>query len=262
MADAVEQADDFGGTHHVADAQASQAIGFGEGSRDHHLAAGCDEGPKVSRGIEVFGVSFIEAEDDVFRQGFRQGDDFLGVIRATGGVVGAGEEDEAGPLGDGGAEGLEVVTIARHRHFHRRGAEEHRREFVDDEGLRTEDDFVARAKEGLGEQNHHFIRAIADDEILGLHRPVRRQLLAEEGATTVGVEMADLQGLLGGGQAFRRWSQGVLVGSQLDDRCRVQTELAGYDLDGTASLIDGLRQDGPIGQFGISRHGRDHQGCS
>ena len=138
------------------------------------------------------------------------------------------------------------MTIARHRHFHGRGAEEHRRELVDDESLGAEDDLVAGTEESLGKEDHHLVGTVADDEITGLEGPLLGQLLAQEGAAAVRVEMAMIEGLLGGGETQRRRAERVLVGRELDDGARIQAELAGDDFDGTSRLIDGLGEDGPV----------------
>ena len=56
------------------------------------------------------------------RQGLREGDDVLGVIRPAGRVVRAGEEKKARPVGHGRPQGGEVVTETRHRHLDCGGA--------------------------------------------------------------------------------------------------------------------------------------------
>ena len=139
------------------------------------------------------------------------------------------------------------MAIARHRDFDCRRAEEHRRKLVDDEGLGTEDHLVTGTQESLREHDHHLVRTIADDEITRLQRPLLRQFLAQEGATAIGIQVTLIERLAGGGQPQRRRAQRVLIGSELNDSRGIQAELAGDDLDGTASLIDGLIEYGPIG---------------
>ena len=153
------------------------------------------------------------------------------------------------------------MTEARHRYFDRRGAVEHRGELVDDEGLRAEDDFVARAEEGLGEQDHHLVGTVTDDEVAGLERPLLREFLAQESAAAVGVEMTLVEGFTGGRESQRRGTEGVLVGGQLDDGRGVESEFAGDDLDGPAGLVDRLRQHRAIGEVGVGGHAWDtHEG--
>ena len=153
------------------------------------------------------------------------------------------------------------MTVARHRHFDRRGAVKHRRELIDDEGLRTEDDFIARTKESLRQQDHHFVRTVADDEVSGGEVPFRGELLTQESAAAIRVEMALIEGLAGGRQTKGRRTERVLVGGELDDRARIEAEFAGDDLDGSAGLVDGLRQHGAIGEVGVGGHAWDtHEG--
>ena len=52
---------------------------------------------------------------------------------------------------------------------------------------------------------------------------------------------------MGGGETKGRGPQRILVRSQLDDGGRIEAELPCDHLDGSASLIDGLGEDGPIG---------------
>ena len=53
-------------------------------------------------------------------------------------------------------------------------------------------DFIAWAEKGLGEHDHHLVRAVSDDKVLGLHGPVNRQFFPQESAAAVGIEVADL----------------------------------------------------------------------
>jgi hypothetical protein len=59
--------------------------------------------------------------------------------------------------------------------------------------------------------------------------------------------MAGIERLAGGGEAEGRRTQRILVRSQLDDGRGIETELTRDYLDGAASFVDGLGEDGPIG---------------
>jgi hypothetical protein len=52
----------------------------------------------------------------------------------------------------------------------------------------------------LGQQDHHLVRTIADDEMGGRQRPLGGEFLAEERAAAIRVEVADLEGLAGRGE--------------------------------------------------------------
>ena len=73
--------------------------------------------------------------------------------------------------------------------------------------------------------------------------------------------MTLLQGFPGGRQAQGGRTKGVLIGSQLDHRRRIESEFAGDDLDGSAGLVDWLRQHGAIGEVGVGGHASNtHEG--
>ena len=59
--------------------------------------------------------------------------------------------------------------------------------------------------------------------------------------------MAGVEGLAGGGQAEGRRTQRILVRSQLNHGRGIEAELTSDYLNGAASLVDGLGENGPIG---------------
>src|SRR5207244_12873121 len=62
-----------------------------------------------------------------------------------------------------------------------------------------------------------LVRAVAEDQVVGLHAPMPRQVLAEREARGVRVEADALRRLLHRRHRQRRWPERVLIGGQLDD---------------------------------------------
>ena len=255
----VEEVDEFSRPVAVADAQAGETVDFGEGATAKNFAALGDEGAEVGglAGREEFGVGFVVAEDDVRRERAGEGEDVGGGIEGAGGVVGIGEVNDFSARGDGGAHGGEVVAVVGrwHVHFDRAGAVEKREELEEDEGMATEDHFITRAEEDVGEELHDLAGAIARDDLGWVETEVAGEAGAEVESAAVGVEVDIGNRAGGGGQGEGRWAEGVFVGGELEDGVGVEAVLAGNVRDGAAGFVNRLGEGGGAGEL-LEGHGQ------
>jgi hypothetical protein len=237
LAGALEDFDEFGRAEAVTDAEAGEALDFGEGAEDDDIAAGSHVLQGVGGIVDEFVVGFVEDDDDVGWDLVHEAVDLLLGDEGAGGVVGVGNEDFFGVRRDGGGHGVEVVNEAGVGDFDGFGTEDFGHEFVDEESVPGGDDVVAGLEEGVADEFDDFVGAAAEDDIGHVEAEFVGDGAAEFPAAAVGIDVGvgdeGLHGLLG----FRGGAEGVFVGGEFDDGGGVEAELAGDVLDGLAGFV-------------------------
>lgn len=246
VADAVDEADDFGACNAVAHAEAGEAVNLTEGAAADDVLAFVDAAAEIwGLVFDEFGVGFVHHEDAGFREAVREVENFLGGEVTSGRVVRVREEHEAGLVGHGGAHGLEVAFERRggHRDFHDCGVCGHGRELVHGEGVLAHDGVAVRAEENLAEHGEDFVAAVTDGNLFALHAAEFRNFSDEVVGAAIGVEVHGLQVFLCGGHSFGARAERVLVARELVDGFRVEAEFTGGISDGLSGNVNRLFQN-------------------
>jgi hypothetical protein len=224
--------------------------GLGEGAGHDQVGAQGAEFEPCGRGAirAILNVGLVEHNEHMFGHGAEEGFELLVREVGAGGVVGVGDEEEAGLVGAGRGHGLQVVTEVEARNNGGRHAKGVERDLVGDEGELGDDGVVVGRAEGNDELLDDFGRAVAEDDLFGGHREGCRDGLAKRVTGGIGIEVnasgCGLHGRDGGG----RGAVGVLVARQLDDAGNAKFAL---DLFGRLAGHVGVELVDPVGGGGL-----------
>ena len=92
----------------------------------------------------------------------------------------------------------------------------------------------------MPDELENLIRSIPDDKLLRTEIPFSGKTLTQGITPAVRIKLPVLQGELGRRYRPRGRSEWILVRRELDDRRRIQTQLARHFLNRFAGLVDGL----------------------
>lgn len=246
VADAVDEADDFGAGDAVAHAEAGEAVNLTEGAAADDVLAFVDAAAEVrSLVFDEFGVGFVHHEDASFREAVGEVQDFLGGEVTAGRVVRVREEHETSLVVHGGAHGLEVALECRggHRDFDDVGIGGHGGELVHGEGMLAHDGVAVRTEEDFTEHGEDFVTAVADCNLFALHAAEFCNLSDEVVGAAIGVEVHGFQVFACGGHSLGARAERVFVTGELVHVFRVEAEFTGGIGDRFAGHIDGLLQN-------------------
>ena len=252
---AVEALGDIGRREGKADAEAGEGVGLGEGAGHDEVGPERAEVEPGRRGAvgAILDVGLIEDHKHMFRYGAEEGLERCVREVGAGGVVGVGNEEEAGLVGAGRGHGLQVVSEVEARHDGGRHAEGVERDLVGDEGELGDDGVVISGAEGDDELFDDFGRTVAEQDLFGGHGESGRDGLAEGIAGRIGIEMNAPGCGLHRGDGRGRRAVGVLVAGQLDDAS--DAEFA-FDLFGRLARRVGVELVDPVRGGGLgSGHG-------
>ena len=200
-----------------ADAQPPQTVDLGEGAGDDHVRGrlGQREG-RLPVGLgHIFGIGLIDDQNDVRRQGGVQAADLLARVVAAGRVRRVGDIDDLGAVIDLRQQGVDLGLVVRFGRQLDLGLTAQGADPIGQKAVLAAYDIVARRQIGLVQQGEDLVRAIAEDQALGLQSVQFRDGGAQLGRPAVGIDVDVLDGgLIGGARLFTR-TQHVLVRGQL-----------------------------------------------
>ncbi len=255
FADFFEGSDEVGAADGVAEAEAGEAIDLGEGAKEDEVGSEviANEGDEVEGVWEEVDVGFVHDEEDVIGDLVCEIEDVLVWGEGAGGVIGVGDEDDAGLRGDGLEHGWEVMAVVEGGDGNEASTEEVGDDGVDGEAVLRDDGIGVGVEEGVADEFEELIGAVAEEEVGGLDAEVAGEALLEVEGVAVGVEVDVGDGGVEGGDGFRGGAEGVFVGGEFDDLVEGQAEFAGDLVDGAAGLVDG-----EVGEGGEEGEGRGH----
>jgi hypothetical protein len=197
----------------VTEAQAGQTVSFGEGAGDDDVGILAGEGNLGLTQPGEFDVSFVNDEGDA---GLGDGDEVLGFHEVAGGVIGVGDDDDLGLVGDGLQDGpgveQELAVLVDHGDGDQVAAEDVAAQFVDAEARGVLDDFLAGLQEAAENVIEDFTGTVTDHDVFGAVEAIDVGDLGAHDQTLVRVAVSQfavrLDGFLHHGRRFDR----VLVG--------------------------------------------------
>ena len=101
------------------------------------------------------------------------------------------------------------------------------------------DDFGARPQKGMADELDDFVRAVAEDDVIGRDAELFRKRARHVVAASVRIEVGAFHRRMHRFDRARRRPEGVFVRGQLDDVARAGAEFARRFLDRFARLING-----------------------
>ena len=171
----------------VADAQTGEAVNFGEGAQNNDVPAVADVLQYVGRIIDEFKISFVENDNNVFRDARYETVDRRLRNQTTSGIIGVGDENEAGFRRDRIEHRFEVLLVIRAWRFHRARAEKGRDQFVGDESVLRRDHVIAPMKERMAKKFDHFIRTIGKNDVFARDSEVACECVPQVKPAAVGI---------------------------------------------------------------------------
>jgi len=108
-------------------------------------------------------------------------------------------------------------VIVDERDLNRDGAEKEGDKAINDKLRQAHDDLVARLEEDVAQELDDLVGTVANHELSGGEPVGPGERLAQGEASPVGIELAVLKGVPGGGDRLGGRPEGVLVRGQLDD---------------------------------------------
>jgi hypothetical protein len=218
-AGAVKEVDHLGGRVAPADPQAGQAEDLGEGPGHHHVIALRHQGRAglVVVGGGVLFVGRVDDQQDSGRKLVPQPPYFRAREVGPRGIVGIGDDDHFGAVGDAAQDAVHRVAEVVVGRGHRMGT---RRCGIDRElhiGVGAVDHLVARPGIGLHQAGQQIVGAGAKGDAPRLEAEAHGERLLEALHVHLRVAVHVFEHLAGGLQRARARAQRRLVGRQLED---------------------------------------------
>ena len=208
--------------------------------------------------IEKFVVRLVENDDHVARHA--RDERFDSVTREPGSrrIVRIRDEHQPRARRDRFTHRNEIVPMILRGHLDAERAARLRRERIHDERVLRIDCVIARCEERLRDQLEHVVAAVAEHDLFRPHAKSRRQRRLQRKAVAVRIPGDVGGGHRDGGQHLRTRTARIFVRRKLDDRRRVEIQLACDLLDRLAADVGRDRAD----VFGRTQSGRmDPHAC-
>ena len=218
LAGFLENGGNGGVSESVADAEAGEALDFGEGTEKDKGATFLDPLDGGGRFGDKFVVGFVEDEEWPVGELLDKGGEFGVGDTGTSGIIGGGEKDEADVCLQAGGEAGEVVMEIAIGDFFEGDMEETSHEAIDGEGVGgSENAALAWLGVGVVAEFDNFVGAATEDDVVGGESVGFGDGLAEVESAAVGVEVGMVEAITNGLEGAGGWAEGVFVGGEFDD---------------------------------------------